>query len=211
MLPADSTPIYRILHIDNLPTLLARGRIHAPSQVPADGLVWRSIHAKETQEDRGRKPVPCGPGGVINDYVGFYFGPRSVMLNRIRTGWNVERVDQSDIIYLVASAEAIAEAGLDFVFTDRHSLARVAAFHDKLAKLVDVDMPTCYATHWSKTERVPDRQEKKQAEFLVHGVVPWSLVLQIGVAGASAMCRVNAVLAEFSQNTPVAVEGTWYY
>lgn len=55
--PPGSTPVYRIIHIDNLATIVRRGQIHAPNHVPADGLPWRGIHAKETQEDRGRKPV----------------------------------------------------------------------------------------------------------------------------------------------------------
>lgn len=209
--PPGSTPIYRIVHIDNLATIVARGQIHAPNHVPTDGLPWRGIHAKETQEDRGRKPVPCGPGGVINDYVGFYFGPRSVMLNRIRTGWNVEQIDQSEIIYLAVSAQAVTQAGLRVVFTDRHSLARVAAFYDTLARLADVDLATCNATIWKNTDQFPDRQEKKQAEFLVYRALPWTLVGKVGVANAAALARVNAILAGAVHRPAVSIESTWYY
>ena len=94
----NPTPIYRIIHIHNLDTLLQREEIHAPSACPNDGLPYTGIHASQTQLDRGDKKVPCGPGGVIRDYVGFYFGPCSPMLLRIHTGWNVEKVDQANII-----------------------------------------------------------------------------------------------------------------
>jgi hypothetical protein len=205
------TPIYRIVHIENLPTLVARGVIHAPSRVPADGRAWRGIHAVEVQAQRGNKAVPCGPGGVINDYVGFYLGPRSPMLYRIHTGYNVEQVDQSNIVYMVSSAQAVAGAGLGFVFTDRHSLAAVASFHDDLARLDRVDWGLCAATQWNNTAQYPDRQEKKQAEFLVHGSMAWTLIEAIGVYNQAAKARVEGILAAGRHRPPVSVRGEWYY
>ena len=35
------TPIFRLLHIDNLSMILTRGGLHAPNHVPQDGLVYR--------------------------------------------------------------------------------------------------------------------------------------------------------------------------
>lgn len=205
------TPIYRIVHIDNLATLVARGMIHAPSRVPADGHPWRGIHAVEVQAQRGNKPVPCGPGGVINDYVGFYLGPRSPMLYRIHTGYNVEKIDQANIAYMVSTAQVVAGAGLGFVFTDRHSLAAVAAFHDNLARLDKVDWAICGATQWNNTPQHPDRQEKKQAEFLVHRSMAWNLIESIGVCNQAARGRVEQILAAGRHRPPVSVRGAWYY
>ena len=85
------------------------------------------------------------------------------------------QVDQSKLVYLVSSAQAVAAHPLGFVFTDRHSLARVASFYDDLARLTDVDFETCNARWWGSTAEHPDRQEKKQAEFLVHRTMPWGL------------------------------------
>ncbi len=205
------TPIYRMVHIYNLPTLLARGALHAPNHVPPDGLPWTAIHATQTQADRGQKAVSCGPRGVILDYVGFYFGPRSPMLYRIQTGRNVVQVDRSNIVYLVSTAQAVATTGLGFVFYDRHSLARVATCYDSLTRLDEVDFQTCYATQWNTTPQFPDRQEKKQAEFLVHRAMPWTLVHRVGVANAAAMARVNAILAGSVHRPGVSVESSWYY
>lgn len=205
------TPIYRIIHIDNLATIVARGQIHAPSYVPADGRAWTGIHDAATQAARGQKSVLCGPGGVILDYVGFYFGPLSPMLYRIHTGHNVERVDQSNIAYLVSTAQLVVRARLGFVFYDRHSLARVAACYDNLSRLNEVDFQTCYAKKWNTTREFPDRQEKKQAEFLVHRGMPWALVCNVGVANAEAASRVNAILATSEHRPSVAVESSWYY
>ena len=138
-------------------------------------------------------PVPCGPRGVIRDYIGFYFGPRSPMLYRIHTGYNVHHVDQSNIVYLVSTAQMIADAGIGFVFTDRHSLARVAEFKDRLDDLTMVDFTVAYAEYWRSTPDERDRQEKKQAEFLVHQTVPWELMTGIAVLNDDAEALVNTV------------------
>lgn len=214
--PADvltRTPVYRMVHIDCLDTLLRRDALHAPSCSPNDGLPYRGIHAAQTQVDRGETPVPCGPRGAIRDYVGFYFGPRSPMLLRLHTGRGVARTPQSDIIYLVTHAQTLVGAGLQCVFTDRHSLARFAAFRERLEDLAIMDMPAAYAEQWNTTAEYPDRQEKKQAEFLVHRVVPWSLIAGIGVLDKNVAVRVERILDEHPQRRrpSVAPRRGWYY
>lgn len=207
------TPIYRMVHIECLPTILARGALHAPSCAPNDGLPYVGIHAAQTQIDRGITRVACGPGGRICDYVGFYFGPRSPMLYRISTGYNVARVEQPFIVYLVSTAQAVEQTGLDFVFTDRHSLAAVATFRSRLADLDIVNFPLAYAQQWKNTPDHPDRQEKKQAEFLVHRSMPWKLITGIGVYDQAVRQRVNTILSEYPQQQRPAVssENSWYY
>jgi len=214
--PADiliRTPIYRMVHIDNLPTLLAREAIHAPACCPADGLPYRGIHAHDVQAERAGSTVPCGPGGAIGQYVGFYFGPRSPMLMRIQTGRRVAQCDKAEIVYLIATAQSIAAEGLRYVFTDRHTLAAVAAYYDDLASLGEVDFQTAYLKYWSTTAEHPERQEKKQAEFLVHQQVPWHLIERIAVSCAATRERVEAVLAgSGAGHVPVVgVELDWYY
>jgi len=208
-----NTPIYRMVHVDCLSTLLARDALHAPSCAPEDGLSYVGIHAEQTQSDRGDKLVPCGPKGATRDYVGFYFGPRSPMLLRIHTGRNVARVEQSKIVYLVSTAQEVAAAGLDFVFTDRHSLTAIVAYCDQLADLGIVDFPIAYAEWWNTTPEHPDRQEKKQAEFLVHRSMPWSLVDRIGVLNAAVATRVEEILhAHPDLHHPrVERQSSWYY
>jgi hypothetical protein len=207
------TPIYRMVHMDCLDTLLARDALHAPTTAPNDGRIYRGIHAAQTQMDRGRRSVPCGPGGAIQDYVGFYFGPRSPMLYRIHTGWNVDRVEQSLILYLVTTAQTISAAGLPFVFTDRHTLANVAKFRSDLDELHIVDFRVAYADRWKATPELPDRQEKKQAEFLVHRQMPWQLIRRIGVLNKASARQVQAILANHPgrHHPEVGLASQWYY
>lgn len=207
------TPVVRIVHIDCLQTLLSRGVIHAPSAVPTDGLSYVGIHARDVQEKRGDTPVTCGPGGTIRDYVGFYFGPRSPMLYRIQTGHNVPRVAADDIVYLVAIAQDIARAGLSFVFTDRHSLTRLAASFDDLRHLNCVSFPHAYAEYWSRTPDEPDRQERKQAEFLVHHRLPWDMIVGLGVHSEVARRRVADILNQNPNKfqPKLLIKRNWFY
>ncbi|MCX7048794.1 MAG: DUF4433 domain-containing protein [Candidatus Sumerlaeota bacterium] len=211
--PPIPTPIYRMAHIDNLPTLLERNALHAPNHLPHDGLPYVGIHSAQTQADRGTKPVPCGPGGIISDYVGFYFGTRSPMLYRIHTGHGVTQVDQSSIVYLVSSAQAAQAAGLGFVFYDGHSLAAFSEAFADLGRLDAVDWTAVNLTYWNDTPDDMDRQRRKQAEFLVHRSMPWRLIERIGVCNSRARARVAAALAARPErHQPViSVESSWYY
>ena len=211
--PRVPTPIYRMVHMDCLETLLARDAVHAPNHAPEDGLPYVGIHATQTQIDRGEKRVPCGPGGIILDYVGFYFGPHSPMLYRLHTGYNVSPVAQKNIIYLVSSAQAVQRAGLGFVFYDGHSLAAFSDPFADLAKLTRVDWDAVGLKVWKDTANDPDRQRRKQAEFLVHGMMPWQLVKKIGAYDAAAKARIRSILADYpDRHHPVVLaKKSWYY
>jgi hypothetical protein len=52
------TPILRLVHIDNLETLLRRGGLNAPLATPNDGLPYRTIHNIEIQTIRRVRHVP---------------------------------------------------------------------------------------------------------------------------------------------------------
>lgn len=122
--PPTPTLLYRLVHVDNLATLLRRAALHAPNSTPNDGLPYRPIHNPNVQVSRHAKPITCGPGGTCHDYVPFYFGPLSVMLLNLKTG-RVQGYDegQAPLIYLVTSVERVQESGCQFVFSDGHGLA----------------------------------------------------------------------------------------
>lgn len=100
------TPIYRLLHIENLAVILDCGGMYAPNHTPEDTCDYRAIHNVDIQNIRRQRPIACGPGGTVHDYVAFYFGPRSPMLYQLHTG-RVEGCDegQEPLIYAVATVE----------------------------------------------------------------------------------------------------------
>lgn len=210
----DPTPIYRITHIDNLETCLRRGGLWSPNDTAADGLPYRTIHNPEIQRVRRARTIPCGPGGLIHDYVAFYFGPRSPMLYQLHTGW-VTGYDegQTPIIYLVSTAQAVQQANVPFVFSDGHGIATYTSWFDCLDDLNSVDWDTVYCKWWRGTVDDMDRQRRKQAEFLIHRRCDWDLVQGIGVLNATVQARVESTLDRFDpgMRRPVATHSDWYY
>lgn len=208
------TPIYRILHIDNLPIILSRKALHAPNFVPSDGLTYRTIHNVDIQRCRHTRVIPCGPRGVIHDYVSFYFGPRSPMLLQLHTGQVVGYTEtQRPIIYLVSTAQAIVASGTSFVLSDGHGIAAYTSWYDSLNDLDKVDWNMVNARYWKGSEDDPDCQRRKQAEFLVYGQCALSLITEIGVIDASMIDRVQTIMNANpnSLSLPVRIHKDWYY
>jgi hypothetical protein len=168
----------------------------------------------DIQQARQVRPVPVAPRGTVHDYVPFYFGPRSVMLYQLHTGWVPGYAEgQEPLVHLASTCQAIAAAGIGFVFTDGHGLARFTAWYDDLSDLAKIDWEAVYATQWKDTPEDMDRQRRKQSEFLVHRACPWNLVTAIGVYNDAARLRVEAELARAGRagSLPVQVRPEWYY
>lgn len=61
---------------------------------------------------RKRREAPLQPGGVVADYVPFYFGYRSPMMFKIdRGGVPTYSGDCDDLVYLVTTVERLARLG----------------------------------------------------------------------------------------------------
>jgi hypothetical protein len=202
------------MHIDNLPVVLQRGGLYAPNSTPADGLIDKTIHNVDIQQHRSRRQVTCGPGGVIHDFVSFYFGYLSPMMFQLHTG-RVAGYDegQEPLIYLVSTAQAIRDNGARFVFSDGHGIAAYSTWFDDLAQLGNVDWNMVYQRYWADNINDMDRQRRKQAEFLVHRFCDWSLIATIAVIDAKMQKRVERIIAQFPDQfrRPVAIRRDWYY
>jgi len=209
------TPIFRLVHLDNLAVCLAEGGLWAPNHIPAAARRWKPIHNVELQSKRGDQPVACGPGGTLHDYVPFYLGPRSPMLLQLHTGRVTGYQEGQDpLIYVTSTVQRVQDAGLGFVFSNGHGFARFTEWFDDAARLdTEVDWATVYARQWNDTPADPDRQRRKQAEFLVHRVCPWDLVDGFAVVSAAVEGRVTGLLADVGVGLrrPIAVRKDWYY
>jgi len=209
-----NTPIYRIIHVENLHVYLDRDRLHAPNHMPDDGLEWRGIEDQKVQANRYTAALAKGPGGTILDYISFYFGPRSPMLLRLATHREVDYGGpQEDIIYLASTAQEMVRRRRRCVFSDGHGLARFTRWFEDLSDLNKLDWPVIYAEWWNDCPDDGDRQRRKQAEFLVHKSCGWDCVLEIGVRGPRAKTAVEQILAEYPNagTPPVNLRTDWYY
>src|SRR2546428_9883422 len=163
-LTAGSALIFRITHIRNVPWILDHG-LHCQNSMVRDP-DFVEIGIRELIAQRARQVVRIPPGGVLSDYIPFYFTPRSVMLLKIVTGHgSVQWVPGRDIVMFVASLRALAERGARFLITDRHaSLATAQVTSDAEEGLRRIDWPILQASDFRHGDDDPGRHERYQAE-----------------------------------------------
>lgn len=202
--------LYHMTHIQNLPSIVNAGVLYCDTR--AQAIKARSIAYVNFKEKRRVKPVPVPPGGVIADYVPLYFAPCSPMLYAIHKGQVDASLTQSEIVYLTTTIEAIVDAGKPFVFTDCHPLSFAARFTNDLNQLDHyVDWNVMRSAYWHNTDLHTNRKSRRQAEFLVHQAVEWTLIVGIGVFNRACLQQVNTQLAHASHKPPVQVQRGWYY
>lgn len=165
---------------------------------------------KDRRRERG---VPVGEGGRVCDYVPFYFAPRSPMLSAIHHG----RVSgyaggTAPLVYLVTSVERLLATGLRPVFTDRNAVLALAQFSDQVTDLDDlVDWPLMRQRYWSNTPDDPERRERRMAECLVPGLVPWDAIDRL-VARSEEVAEVaRRAASSLEHSVPVDVRPDWYF
>jgi hypothetical protein len=118
---------------------------------------------------------------------------------------------QSDIIYLISTAQAIHQANIPFVFTDRHAKLFYANFYSELRDLSNIDWELIESKIWHNTPALFDRKERKQAEFLVYQHLPTDLVLGITCYNTGILRTIEQILQENASSIPVRAHASWYY
>jgi len=203
--------LYHITHIDNLEGIIRAGGLLAHNGVDE---TYTDIAHQTIQSRRNQTPVRCPPGGVLHDYVPFYFCRRSPMLYAIHKD-NIDGYSggQQSIVYLVSELARVQQAGLTFVFTDGHAIMQFSEFYNNVADLDKIDWSLMQARIWIDTDEDPDRKRRRQAEFLLHLQCPWPLIAGIGVFDKTMKFRVESMLESLKpEHLPrVKVLRDWYY
>jgi len=215
--------LFHITAIANLPAIFVAGALLSKNAGASAGINYQNIAHQGAQGARALRAVPNPPGGVVHDYVPYYFAPRSPMLYAINGG----RVQgcayrQVDIAHLETTVERVTAGGAPFVFYDRNAtLAFAQAFTD-LAQLDQVawDLLTeeprldGFCTYWqnrSDPACYADRMERRQAEFLVRDRTPLACFTRIGVMGDSQAAKVCAMTSAAGIHLPAVVMRDWYF
>lgn len=203
--------LYHITHINNLPNILVQGGLLANNVLQSQ---YTNIAHEGIQARRHTTQVSCGPGGVLHDYVPLYFCKRSPMLYAIKNNL-VARYSggQSDIVYLVVRFENVEKSDLSWVFTDGHATMALSDFYSTTEELINIDWELMKAPYWHDTDEEPDRKRRRQAEFLVHERLPWSVVSGVGVYDEAHKQQVESIFNELAvQHRPnVKALPKWYY
>ena len=203
------TDVLHFTHIDHLPGIIANG-LACDSDV-ADALV-REVGNRGVKDIRRRMPIRVPPGGMVADYVPFYFAPRSPMMSAIHAGKVPEYTEGIHrLAYLVSSAEDLVGLGLDVVITDRNAALLPADHVAGLDGLRIVDWELMKARYWFNTIDEPDRRERRMAELLAHRHVPWEAVRAIHVRDTASAAEVTNHLRAAGADLPVAVTPDWYF
>ncbi len=204
------TPIYHITHMRNFERIIAGGGLVCDRK--AQDVPHARIGHQHIKDRRMQRPVPLPPGGTLGDYVPFYFAPRSPMLYVIQKG-QVEGYagGQSEVVHLVSTVEAADKANLRWVFTEGHAVILFTGFFNDLQDLGRIDWAVMRSRYWFDTNDDPDRERRRQAEFLVHDFFPWELISHIGVCNRDTQLLVAQALENSRHKPSAAVERSWYY
>ncbi len=209
-LSPEQARIFRITHMDNLPWILRHGLQCSSSGTRDPSFV--SIGNPDIIDKRASKPVPIPPGGVLEDYIPFYFTPCSVMLYNVITGYGgITQRDRDEIVVLVSSLETLDAHGVEFVFTDRHALIDYAQFFNDVRALGIIDWKLLRARDFARSNADPGKVERYQAEALAHRHVPVSALLGIACHSPASVARIEAMLRAAGVDLPVAVKRGWFF
>jgi ssDNA thymidine ADP-ribosyltransferase, DarT len=204
------TPIYHITHFSHLGSIIREGGLRCDRD--AQALCSVPIGHAHIKARRMRRPVRLHPGGTLGDYVPFYFAPRSPMLYAIDRG-AVEGYagGQTEVVHLVTSVETVSEGRLAWLFTEGHAEIEYTEFFNDLKDLDKIDWALMHERYWHETNSDPDRKRRRQAEFLVHRFVPWSMVDYVGVRNDPMRETVLQQIRAAPHRPQVGVEAGWYY
>ena len=206
------TAIYHITHIRNLASILQDGRLWCDSERIRRQIISVGIAHEHIKQRRARRIVPNCRGGVLADYVPFYFAPRSPMLYTIHKG-NVAGYSegQTPVLHLVSSVENVVENALPFTFSNGHAEMATAQFFELTEDLDKIDWAVMRSGWWNDTDSNSNRKWKRQAEFLVHHSFPVPLFDEIGVISQAVAAEVEQILTSVGRTMSVIPRPNWYY
>jgi hypothetical protein len=204
---AEKALIYRITHRDNIPWILDNG-LHCKSSPIVDP-AYIDIGDPELIEKRSQHPVPCSPGGMLGDYVPFYFTPFSPMAYNIKTGRNgIRKRGNAELVIIFSSLHKLKESKAPFLFTDRHAISAVEYYSD-LAKLDQIDWGNLQQRDFKRDGS--DKFKRYQAETLVHKHLAIDAILGLVCYNDFAASLLRASAATRGLTVPIAIRTKWYF
>lgn len=215
--------IFHITPICNLASIAKSKKLRAKAELLRKKIEYGNIAYQGAQGKRAVKMIARPPGGVIHDYVPFYFAPRSPMLFTINKG-NVEDCPhrQPDIVHFETTVEAVVESGLHYVFYNYNATLDIADCFSNVKDLGKINWPLFfehprldgYCQYFHNRRDDPNyflRRETRQAEFLVHTAVPLKLMTRVGVYNEAKADEVREIFEDAKIKLPVETIRDWYF
>jgi hypothetical protein len=214
--PVGNRWIYHFTHLDNVASIRTTGFLRCDADA-RDGMTRTEVGARDIKEARRQRTIPIAPGGHVGDYVPFYFAPLSPMIYRIACDHRdrvAGRYQGGDtlLVYFVARVADVVQAGLTWVATDGNAATATTEFTSDLDAMTGmIDWPLMTAERWNNTSSDPDRQRRRQAEFLVHQAVPLGLIQRVAVHGDERRSQISKLLGDHALGQRIIVRPRWYY
>ncbi len=159
-LDIKSRHAYHLTHIENLEGIIRKGLLSVNEQ-KRQGVNHHSIAASTIQDRRSRTPVPCGPGGVVHDYIPFYLCRRSSMLLSVV---NSKNCDQQLLLYIGVPLTLVERE--DVIFTDASANTNdPPRFYADPQQLDALDWGAIDSLKWNLGM---DQNQARMAELLIH-------------------------------------------
>jgi hypothetical protein len=200
--------IFRITHYQNLPWILANGLRCKNSPLSDPHFV--EIGRREIISRRTARPVTKTPGGVLADYIPFYFNCRTPMLLNIKSGWqNLQQRPMDEIVILVGSLRKLATR-FSCVFSDRNATLELAQFHTDLDKLSILPWSLWLNNDFKRDDNRPDKVERYMAEALIHDHLPANELEAIVTYSESRRVQVEQWIQSEGLAVRVLKRKEWY-
>lgn len=207
---AEKALIFRNIHCRNLQWVANNGLHCGNSTMRSPS--WKSIGNAELIQKRATYPINHARGGYINDYVPFYFTPRSPMLLNIKTGYRgVEQHTNEDILVLVTSLHELVRRQIPFLFTESHANGAVARFYDQLTDLHRIDWAVLQNSDFKSDANDPRKMDRYQAETLVDKHCPFEAIRGIGCYNEKSAEYVRGILGTVGHIPKVLKTPGWYF
>jgi len=174
----EKARIFRIVHVDNVPWILDHDGLHCRSSATSNPN-YVDIGNPDLISKRASHPVGIPPGGVLGDYLPFYFTPFSIMMYNIHTGRGVRQRPNREIVIFVSSLHRLVELEVPFLFTDQHAYAAGTSYFSDLSSLDRIDWALLQSQNFKTDDRDPGKGLRYQAEALVHQHLPLAALLGI--------------------------------
>ncbi len=207
--------IYHITHVDNLSGILSNMELVSDAKRINSKLHCSLVGMSAIKERRLKEiQVSCHQGTTVGQYVPFYLCPRSIMLFILHKGNHPDldyRGGQEPIIHLQGDMKKVIhwanQNKVKWSFTNCNAGAFYARFFKNYSELDQIDWTAIESRYFGS----PETKEKKQAEFLMFDVFPWTLIEKIGTINANVANKVRSSLKSAKYKPDVVVERSWYF
>ncbi|WP_180186586.1 DUF4433 domain-containing protein [Acinetobacter sp. YH01012] len=210
VLNPEKALIWRIVHRDNIPWILANG-LHCSNSSKLNEN-WVPIGSSELIEKRQQHRVPVGTEGVLGDYIPFYFTPFSPMLLNIKSGrGGVRQRANDEIVILVSSLHDLKKQQIPFVFTNSHAYYQWTEFYTDLSDLDKIDWSILQTRDFKRDMDDPAKFERYQAEALIYQHCPTAALLGMLCYSEQVKSQLEYWLQQAKINIPVHARRGVYF